>query len=100
MGDRVDVLLKVQDSGIGVPPEQHEALFEAFHQGDASITRKYSGTGLGLAITQQLVEALSGTITVHSTPASGTTFSVTLPMQIVGGQAQPREGSQYLTQPA
>jgi two-component system sensor histidine kinase ChiS len=73
------VRLSVTDSGIGIPLDQREKIFEAFEQGDGSIGREYGGTGLGLSICKQLVELHGGTITVESIPGAGSTFSITLP---------------------
>ena len=77
----VDVItLSVQDSGIGIPAEKREQIFEAFRQVDASVTRQFGGTGLGLSITRQLVLLMGGRITVESEPGLGSTFHVELPL--------------------
>jgi PAS domain S-box-containing protein len=68
----------VQDSGIGMSPEQVERLFHAFTQGDGSITRKYGGTGLGLTISKRMVELMGGDIVVSSSPGAGSIFAFTL----------------------
>lgn len=70
------VVLKfsVRDTGIGVPREKMEVLFEQFSQGDPSTTRQYGGTGLGLAIARQLVELMGGDIGLHSEARNGSTF--------------------------
>jgi len=68
----------VRDTGIGVAPDHHAAIFEKFRQADGSIVRKFGGTGLGLAITRQLVEMMGGRIWFESTPGTGSTFSCTL----------------------
>ena len=78
----VDVCFSVEDSGIGIPAEQLDSLFESFTQADNSATRKYGGAGLGLAICQELVSLMGGTISAHSTEGTGSTFSFTLPMEI------------------
>lgn len=68
----------VSDTGIGVPEAEHEHIFDAFTQQDASVTRQYGGTGLGLSICQQLVSLMGGEIWLESEPGKGSTFFFTV----------------------
>ena len=76
------IKIDVTDTGIGIPAEKLNTIFESFSQADASVTRKYGGTGLGLTIVRQLVELQKGKITVQSVEDVGTTFSITIPYLI------------------
>ena len=74
------VSIAVTDNGIGIAPEHQAVVFEAFRQVETGYARAQQGTGLGLALTKQLVNLMNGTITLHSTPGEGSTFTVTLPV--------------------
>jgi signal transduction histidine kinase/AmiR/NasT family two-component response regulator len=74
------VSFEVADTGIGVPKDKLEAIFEKFTQADASTTRRYGGTGLGLAICYELVRLLGGELTVASTEGEGSRFAFSLPL--------------------
>ena len=77
-----NISIAVKDSGIGIEANKLETIFHKFTQADSSINRKYGGTGLGLAITKTLTEIMSGTIKVESIINKGSTFTVTLPLEI------------------
>ena len=76
-----DVHVDVRDTGIGIPPDRMDLLFQSFSQVDASISRRYGGTGLGLAISRRLAESMGGTLTATSSgvPGEGSTFCLRLP---------------------
>ncbi|HEX2921540.1 MAG TPA: response regulator [Bacteroidales bacterium] len=76
------VAFSVKDTGIGISEDQQEDIFEAFHQVDGSISRKYSGTGLGLSITRELAKLLHGKITLRSEPGKGSEFTLIIPAKI------------------
>ena len=81
-GQKVELLVVVADSGIGMDAEQRARLFGAFSQADTSITRRFGGTGLGLTICKKLVELMHGDINVISTPGVGSEFQLRLLLDV------------------
>ncbi len=93
------LVIAVHDSGIGIPADRLDQLFEKFEQADKSTTRKFGGTGLGLAICRDLADLMGGAIKVESVLGEGTTFTVALPLPRIGDALSAEErGSAGATQ--
>lgn len=80
--DNYEVTISVTDSGIGIEKNKQNIIFDKFVQADQSITRRFGGTGLGLAISHSLAEQMGGNLSVESQVGKGSTFTLTLPMQL------------------
>ncbi|PCJ98090.1 MAG: hypothetical protein COA45_08025 [Zetaproteobacteria bacterium] len=80
--DTVEIIISIEDTGIGIVKEKHDLIFDKFSQADASTTRNYGGTGLGLTITKQLIEMMNGRIYVESELGVGSVFTAIIPFKI------------------
>lgn len=87
---KVDLMMRVHDTGIGMKAEFISRIFRLFEQEDTSTTRRFGGTGLGMAISDQLVKLMGGQIVVESLPESGSDFTVFLSLPVMGGRTAAR----------
>ncbi|MDJ0739732.1 MAG: ATP-binding protein [Gammaproteobacteria bacterium] len=86
-GNRCDIEIRVRDTGVGIPADKREHVFDPFAQADASTTHQYGGTGLGLAICRDLVVLMGGEIGFENVAGDGTEFLVSLPLPLAEGAA-------------
>ena len=93
-GNEAALLLAVRDTGIGIPPDKLETIFEAFNQGDATTTRRFGGTGLGLSISVRLAQMMGGRVWAESEPGKGSVFYVTVRFGASASTAETPPGSQ------
>jgi PAS domain S-box-containing protein len=89
-GDEIMISIRIEDTGIGIPSEKVESVFDKFSQVDSSSTRRHEGTGLGLAITAGLVDLFGGYISVESEWGRGSVFTVKLPFAIAAARIEPK----------
>lgn len=80
MRDGPWLVLQVEDTGPGIPPDKHEQIFEKFRQGDALVSTQHGGTGLGLALSRALAQLMKGSLDVQSEPGQGACFSLRIPL--------------------
>lgn len=91
--ERDQLIVEVSDTGVGIPQNDIERIFDAFYQVDSSLQKRYNGAGLGLAICRQIIEVMGGTIQVQSKPNLGTQFEFRVPLEH-GEQQQDQRDSQ------
>jgi len=94
--DLCDVKFSVKDTGLGIPQDKLEGIFDPFKQADTSTTRKFGGTGLGLAICRQLIELMNGTVGVESESGQGSIFWFKVPFKKEQGEITPGDTAENI----
>jgi signal transduction histidine kinase len=92
-GDRLRLTVRVADTGRGIPAESLSQIFERFYQVDGSLTRSTEGTGLGLAISRGLARMMGGDITVESRLGVGSTFTLSVPFDVLAAEGPARDAA-------
>lgn len=90
-GKKGRLIVHIEDTGVGIPPDKHTSIFESFTQADASITRRFGGTGLGLTLCKQMAELLGGRIWFESEQGKGSVFSFEIPIKVISERAMADE---------
>src|SRR3989440_330385 len=93
------IVFRVNDTGIGMTPEQQDRVFEAFSQADASTARDFGGTGLGLTITKTFCRMMGGDVALTSKPGEGTTFIIRLPTEVREPEAESAAAARLIAAP-
>jgi len=92
--DQAEIIISVEDTGVGIPQSKQEKIFSAFEQADSSVTRKYGGTGLGLSITSKLVNAMGGELALKSKEGKGSTFTIKLNTKVEWSAPEKKDASE------
>ena len=87
------LIIRIKDTGIGIPPDRLNTIFDSFAQAEADTTRRFGGTGLGLTISRKLAQAMGGTISVQSAVGEGSSFIISLPFRPPQGRTANAQGS-------
>ncbi|WP_457674474.1 ATP-binding protein [Thiolapillus sp.] len=94
-GDQATLQFEVEDTGIGIPEDKQEAIFEIFEQADNTTTRRYGGSGLGMAISRQLADLMDGTLHLESREGEGSTFLFEIPLKVLSENENVRQARSF-----